>query len=85
MTHHGISAANILELMTLGGARVMGLDSEIGTLAVGKSADYALWSVPDSLGGLSAEDQLLAPETILTKLVVAGRSLDIPKKSGSRQ
>jgi 5-methylthioadenosine/S-adenosylhomocysteine deaminase len=40
-----ISAAEALELATLGGARALGLDSEIGTLDVGKSADLAAFSL----------------------------------------
>ena len=40
-----ISATSALELATLGGARALGLDSEIGSLDVGKSADLAAFPI----------------------------------------
>lgn len=42
-----ISAAEALELATLGGARALGLDSQIGSLEVGKQADIAVVSLED--------------------------------------
>ena len=39
--HDALPAAQALELATSGGARALGLDTEIGTLDVGKSADFA--------------------------------------------
>ena len=43
-----ISAAQALELATLGGARALGLDGEIGSLDVGKSADLAAFPISGS-------------------------------------
>ena len=43
-----LTAATALELATLGGARVLGLDSEIGSLAPGKWADLAVISLEGS-------------------------------------
>jgi 5-methylthioadenosine/S-adenosylhomocysteine deaminase len=36
-----VTATEVLELVTLGGARALGLESEVGSLDVGKSADLA--------------------------------------------
>ena len=43
-----LTAARALELATLGGARVLGLDAEIGSLAPGKWADLAVISLAGS-------------------------------------
>jgi cytosine/adenosine deaminase-related metal-dependent hydrolase len=43
-----LSAAEALELATLGGARVLGLDDEIGSLVPGKRADLAVISLEGS-------------------------------------
>jgi cytosine/adenosine deaminase-related metal-dependent hydrolase len=43
-----MTAAETLELGTLGGARALGLDAEIGSLSPGKRADLAVVSLADS-------------------------------------
>lgn len=42
-----ISAAKALELATLGGARTLGLENQIGSLEIGKQADIAVISLGD--------------------------------------
>lgn len=42
-----ISAAKVLELATLGGARTLGLDNQVGSLEIGKQADIAVISLGD--------------------------------------
>jgi 5-methylthioadenosine/S-adenosylhomocysteine deaminase len=43
-----LTAAEALELATLGGARVLGLENQIGSLVPGKQADLAVISLADS-------------------------------------
>jgi 5-methylthioadenosine/S-adenosylhomocysteine deaminase len=43
-----LSAAEALELGTLGGARALGLDAEVGSLVPGKRADLAVVSLAES-------------------------------------
>ena len=42
-----LSASCALELATIGGARCLGLDDEVGSLEVGKAADFAAFSLED--------------------------------------
>jgi cytosine/adenosine deaminase-related metal-dependent hydrolase len=48
-----------LELATMGGARVLGRDDEIGSIEVGKLADLALWRV-DTIAHADIEDPVAA-------------------------
>lgn len=48
-----------LELATVGGARVLGRENEIGSLEVGKLADLALWRI-DTLAHAGITDPVAA-------------------------
>ena len=43
----GMTPEEALRGVTRVGARVLGLEEDRGTLAVGKRADFSIWSVPD--------------------------------------
>jgi cytosine/adenosine deaminase-related metal-dependent hydrolase len=67
-----------LRLGTLGGARVLGRDAEIGSLEPGKYADIALWRL-DGLGHADIADPVaalvLGPPAPLKLLTVHGRTV----------
>jgi 5-methylthioadenosine/S-adenosylhomocysteine deaminase len=65
-----LPAREILELATLGGARALGLDSRIGSLAVGKDADFAAFAL-DEL----ADVPMHAPEDALVFAAGGRRAL----------
>lgn len=71
-----LDARTALRLGTLGGARVLGRDQEIGSLEPGKYADIALWRL-DGLGHADIADPVaalvLGPPAPLKLLVVHGR------------
>ncbi len=56
-----LTAADALMLATLGGARALGLDREIGTLEVGKRGDVAAFSLgsPRTVPAFAPEDALI--------------------------
>ncbi|GII53855.1 8-oxoguanine deaminase [Planotetraspora thailandica] len=72
-----LTARQALELATLGGARCLGRDNEIGSLEPGKLADIALWR----LGGYHAaiDDPVVAfaygQTPPLARLLVGGRTV----------
>ncbi len=67
-----------LELATIGGARVLGWDDQIGSLEVGKLADIALWRL-DGLGHAGVADPVaalvLGSAPPLELLLVGGRAV----------
>jgi len=73
-----MSVREAVELGTLGGARVLGRDAEIGSLEPGKLADIALWRL-DTLPHAGIADPVtalvLGPPPPLELLVVAGRTV----------
>jgi 5-methylthioadenosine/S-adenosylhomocysteine deaminase len=67
----GMPAERVLEMATLGGARALGLEAELGSLEVGKRADV---TVVD-LSGLHALPS--DPADVLSPLVYATRASDV--------
>jgi cytosine/adenosine deaminase-related metal-dependent hydrolase len=54
-----ITAREVLWIATLGGARCLGRDSEIGSIEVGKLADLAVWRI-DGIGHVGIDDPVAA-------------------------
>ncbi len=73
-----LGCRDALELATIGGARVLGWDDEIGSLEAGKQADLALWRI-DGLAHADIADPVaalvLGTTPPLALLLVAGRSV----------
>ncbi|MPY80401.1 MAG: 8-oxoguanine deaminase [Actinophytocola sp.] len=73
-----LTAREALELGTLGGARCLGREADIGSLEPGKLADIALWRV-DGLGHAGIADPVaalvLGPRPPLARLLVGGRTV----------
>jgi cytosine/adenosine deaminase-related metal-dependent hydrolase len=71
-----MDARTALRLGTIGGARVLGRDGEIGSLEPGKQADIALWDLT-GLGHAGIADPVaalvLGPAAPLRLLTVAGK------------
>jgi len=71
-----LSVRDGLELATIGGARVLGREDEIGSIEVGKLADLALWRV-DTIRHADIEDPIaalvLGAPPPLELLLVGGR------------
>jgi cytosine/adenosine deaminase-related metal-dependent hydrolase len=71
-----LTAREALALGTMGGARCLGRDGELGSLEVGKLADLALWRL-DGLGHAGIDDPVaalvLGPPAPLELLLVGGR------------
>jgi 5-methylthioadenosine/S-adenosylhomocysteine deaminase len=67
----GMPAARVLEMATLGGARALGLESELGSLEEGKRADITVVDL-SGLHALPAD-----PMDVLSPLVYAARSNDV--------
>ena len=73
-----LTVRDALEMATLGGARVLGRDDEIGTIEPGKLADLALWRL-DGLGHAGIDDPVaalvLGSAPPLELLLVGGRAV----------
>ncbi|WP_219514258.1 8-oxoguanine deaminase [Nonomuraea ceibae] len=73
-----LTARQALELATLGGARNLGRQADLGTLEPGKLADVALWRV-DGPFTAAVDDPVcalvLGPQPPLARLLVGGRTV----------
>ena len=73
---HAMSVRDALSLATIGGARCLGRDAELGSLETGKLADIALWRL-DGFGSSDIADPVaalvLGPQPPLTLLLVGGQ------------
>jgi cytosine/adenosine deaminase-related metal-dependent hydrolase len=71
-----LTARQALAMGTIGGARCLGREAELGSLEPGKLADVALWRL-DGLGHAGIEDPVaalvLGPPAALELLLVGGR------------
>lgn len=64
-----LAAGDLFEAATMGGARALGLDVDIGSLEVGKYADLAVLDLRRS--------HAVGPEDIYTRLVYSARASDV--------
>ncbi|MGH3492735.1 MAG: amidohydrolase family protein, partial [Sciscionella sp.] len=73
-----LTARDSLTLATVGGARCLGREQEIGSIEVGKLADLALWRM-DGLGWAGMTDLVaglvFGPRPPLERLLVGGRTV----------
>jgi cytosine/adenosine deaminase-related metal-dependent hydrolase len=83
----GLSAEETLRLLTLDGARCLGWDGAVGSLAVGAWADLGVWRLPTPLPApdLAAEALLLARPADLLATFVSGRPVyEAPTEGADR-
>jgi len=59
----GLTCVQALELCTIGAARAIGLEREVGSIASGKWADFAVLSIPPCTDGHAALEAVLASES----------------------
>ncbi len=64
-----IPAADLFELATIGGARALGLDIDVGSIETGKQADLAVLDLRRA--------HAAGPEDVYTRLVYSARATDV--------
>jgi cytosine/adenosine deaminase-related metal-dependent hydrolase len=65
----GVSALELFEMATLGGARALGLDADIGSIEVGKCADLAVLDLRRA--------HAVGPDDVYTRLIYSARASDV--------
>jgi 5-methylthioadenosine/S-adenosylhomocysteine deaminase len=64
-----LPAADLFELATIGGARALGLDADVGSIEIGKQADLAVLDLQRA--------HAAGPEDLYTRLVFSARAADV--------
>lgn len=75
MALHGWTAETSLRHLTLEGARAMALESNIGSLSVGKAADFVIWNTASVSEEPDAASLFLAPQTALQEVYIEGQGV----------
>jgi 5-methylthioadenosine/S-adenosylhomocysteine deaminase len=71
-----LGAERTVKLLTLDGARALGLENEIGSLAPGKWGDLAAFDLPGAVDGSRLADTLLSlPRAAVRRTVLGGREV----------
>ncbi len=65
-----VSALQVLEMATLGGARAIGMEAEVGSIEVGKRADLSVIDLTGAHATPGGDD-------VISQLVFAGKSTDV--------
>jgi 5-methylthioadenosine/S-adenosylhomocysteine deaminase len=65
----GVSAMALVEMATIGGARALGLDADIGSIEVGKAADLCVLDLRRA--------HTAGPDDVYTQLVYSARASDV--------
>lgn len=74
MNHHGWDATEALRVLTLDGARALGLAAEIGSLEPGKKADLVIWHAPVFKSGISPEMMALHQAAHVGEVIIDGQT-----------